>query len=124
MQRVPQPPLNPSLRASEEHDFWPGLVLVVAGAVFLFSGFRHVTGIDTVTGGSAWETQLIHAFSSGGLQHASKSQAAPPPKPADPGEDPSRAAAALDRWSKQQVAASALTWKVRVDTGAKTPCPT
>ena len=118
--RVPQPPVDRTLRAREGHDFWSGIVVALAGAVVVFCGARHLTNVDTVDGNTAWETQLVKAFSSGGLQYPD--QAAPPPPPkldelANPGE-------ALDRWAKQQAKVQPPAWKIRVDLGAKTPCPT
>ena len=118
--RVPQPPVNPALRARERHDFWPGFVAAVAGAVVVFCGARHLTSVDTVDGDTAWETQLIKAFSSGGVHYASE-QAPPPPPNLEGVANP---AEVLDRWAKQQANAKPLTWKVRVDAGAQTPCPT
>jgi hypothetical protein len=120
MKRIPQPPVNPALRARERHDFWPGFVAALAGVVVAFSGARHLTGVDTVDGNAASETQLVKAFSSGGVQYAD--QLAPPPPPdfnatANPAE-------ALERWAKQQANAAPPTWKVRVDTTAAAPCPT
>jgi len=120
MRRIPQPPVNPALRARERHDFWPGFVAALAGAVVVFCGARHLTGVDTVDGNTAWETQLIMAFSSGGVQYAD--QQAPPPPPNF--NDTANPAEALDRWAKQQANAAPPTWKVRVDTAAATPCPT
>ena len=119
-QRVPQPPMNPASRALERHDFWPGFVAAVAGTVVVFCGARHLTSVDTVDGNTAWETQLVKAFSSGGVQYGN--QQAPPPPPslegvANPDE-------VLDRWAKQQANFQPPSWKVRVDAGAKTPCPT
>ena len=118
--RVPQPPVNPSLRALERHDFWPGFVAAVAGLVVLLCGAGRLTNVDTSDGGTASEAQLIKAFSSGGLQFAD--QLAPPPPPNF--NAASNPAEALDRWAKQQAAARSPTWKIRVDPGAKTPCPT
>ena len=118
--RVPQPPMNPALRAQERHDFWPGLVLAIAGLALAFCGAQHRTAVDTAEGGMAWETQLVMAFSSGGVQCASHQAPPPPPKLeglANPGE-------ALDRWARQLANAKAPAWKIRVDTSAKTPCPT
>lgn len=118
--RVPQPPVNRALRAREGHDFWPGFVAALAGAVVVFCGARHLTNVDTVEGSTAWETQLVKAFASSGLQYPDQVAPAPPPKldnVANPGE-------ALDRWAKQQAGFKPPTWKVRVDTSAKTPCPT
>ena len=116
MQRVPQPPVNPALRDAERHDFWPGFVAVLIGVVLTFCGARHLTNIDTVDGGNAWETQLIMAFAFDGLQYADRIAPPPPPR----GDDPE----ALERWARQNRSAEAPTWKVRVDTAARTPCPT
>jgi hypothetical protein len=108
------------LRDTELHDFWPGLIAAVVGVVLIFCGARHLTDVDTAGGDTAWETQLIQAFSSGGVQYADQLRAPPPPML----DDSAAAAAALDRWAKLQANASPPTWKVRIDTGAKTPCPT
>lgn len=118
--RIPQPPVNPALRARERHDFWPGFVVTLAGLVLAFSGARHMTGVDTVDENAATEIQLVKAFSSGGLQYPD--QIAPPPPPNL--ENVADAGAALDRWAKQQANAVSPAWKIRVDVGAKTPCPT
>jgi hypothetical protein len=114
--RVPQPPLNPALRDREHNDFWLGFVTVLIGVVLTFCGARHLTGVPTVDGGTAWETQLIMAYCFDGLQYAAR--LAPPPPPE--GDDP----AALERWARQNANTPEPTWKVRVDTAAKTPCPT
>ena len=116
MRRVPQPPLNPALRDLERHDFWPGFVAALFGIILTFCGARHLTNVDTVDGGTAWETQLVKAFSFDGLQYPDQVAAPPPPR----GDDPE----ALERWARQNRDAKAPTWKVRVDTAAKTPCPT
>jgi hypothetical protein len=120
MLRIPQPPVNPALRAREIHDFWPGFVATVAGLVVVFCGARHLTGVETVDGDIAWETQLIKAFTSGGVQYASQQ---PPPAPpnlegvANPDE-------ALARWAKEQDDRQPPAWKIRVDLGAQAACPT
>jgi len=116
MKRVAQPPLNPALRDREETDFWGGFILAVIGGILIFGGARHVTGVETVSGGSATETQLMKAYSFSGLQFPD--QVAPPRPPQ--GND----LAALDRWMKQNSHRAEPTWKVRVDPGAKTACPT
>jgi len=118
--RVPQPPINPASRAPEHHDFWPGFIAALAGAIVVFCGARHLTNVDTADGGTAWETQLVKAFSSGGVQYASQVKPPEPPKL----DDPAAEAEALDRWSKQQASWQPPTWKIRVDTSATTPCPT
>ncbi len=118
--RVPQPPLNKAARALERHDFWPAFVVLVAGAAVAFCGARHLTSLDTTSGDTAWETQLIKAFSSSGLQYASQLPPPPPPKT----DNLANPAEALDRWAQQQANIPPPAWKVRVDAGAKTPCPT
>jgi len=112
--------MNPALRDVEHHDFWPGFIAAVAAAVLLFCGARHLTAIETVDGSTAWETQLVKAYSSGGLQYPQQISPPPPPKL----DDPAAAAAALERWQRQNAHPVAPSWKVRVDTAAKTPCPT
>jgi len=120
-QRVPQPPVDPAQRDAERHGFWPGFSILLIGALLVFGGAQRLTGLDTVEGNSAWETQLIKAFSSGGLQYADQLA---PPAPPRPTGDPAADAAALARWDKEQTGATPPSWRVRVDTGAKTPCPT
>ncbi len=119
MKRILQPPVNPALRNPERHDFWPAFVALVAGVVLASYGARHLTEVDTVGGSSAWETQLVQAFSSGGLQYPEQVPPPPPPK-VDGLENP---AEVLERWARQQ-ASPPPDWKVRVDVSAKTPCPT
>jgi hypothetical protein len=118
--RVPQPPLNPAARDAERHDFWPGFIVCCIGGILAFAGLKHLTGIETVEGGAAREIQLVKAFASGGLQFPKHVPPPPPPRMDDPGA----AAQALDRWARENSAAKRPSWKVRVDTGAKTPCPT
>jgi hypothetical protein len=118
--RVPQPPVNPALRDLERHDFWPGFITAIIGVLLLFCGARHLTGVDTVEGSTAWETQLVKAFSVGGLQYADQMPPPAPPKL----DDPAATAEALDRWARENAQAAPPSWKVRVDTGAKKACPT
>jgi hypothetical protein len=113
LKRVPQPAVNPALRDVERHAFWPGFAAVLIGLILAFCGARHLTAIETVAGGTAWETQLMKAYASGGLQYP---KAIPPPPDGDP--------AALERWVQQYANAGQPRWKVRVDTAATTPCPT
>jgi hypothetical protein len=120
IRRVPQPPVDPALRDLERHDFWPGFAAALVGLILLYCGLRHLTVVETVDGGTARESQLVKAFSSGGLQYPQQIAPAPPPRLADA----SAQAEALDRWARQQANAEPPRWKVRVDTGAKTPCPT
>jgi hypothetical protein len=118
--RVSQPPVNPALRDLERHDFWPGFIATLMGVALVFCGARHLTSVDTAEGSTAWETQLIKAFSVGGLQYADQMAPPAPPKL----DDPTGSAEALDRWARENAHATPLTWKVRVDTGAKKACPT
>ncbi len=120
MKRVPQPPVDRAARAVEAHEFWPGFVTVVVAAGLVFCGARHLTGVDTVEGSTAWETQLVKAFSTGALQYADRLPPPPPPKL----DDPAANAEALARWVNQRDKPPTPEWKVRVDTEAKTPCPT
>jgi hypothetical protein len=118
--RIPQPPVNAALRAPERHEFYVGFIVALAGLILVIGGTRHLTSVDTVDNASASEIQLVKSFSSGGLQFPG--HAAPPPPPDLEGVD--NPGEALDRWAKQQARATPPTWKVRVDLGAKTPCPT
>jgi len=121
MKRIPQPPVQPALRPTEAHGFWPGFVALVFGCVLTLAGARHMTSIETVDGATALHTQLIKAFSSGGLRYASQ-VSTPPPKVDD--ADPGATAEAWERWQRKQAVSSSPGWKVRVDTGAHDPCPT
>lgn len=96
------------------------MVAAVGGLIILFCGARHLTGVETMEGDTAWETQLVKAFSSGGVRYASEQAPLPPPDfnaSANPAE-------ALDRRAKQQADVQPPTWKIRVDARAVTPCPT
>jgi hypothetical protein len=117
-QPLPQPPVNAQLRDPERHDFWPGFILAAVAGLLLFCGARHVTGVETTEGETAREDQLVKAFSNGGLQMATA------PKPPDPAafDDPSLAAAALERFEREQAESPRV--KYRVNTGAVDPCPT
>ncbi len=117
VKRIPQPSIDPAQRPCERHEFWPGFGVAVVAGVLAWCGARHLTAIETVDGSTAWETQLIKAYSSGGLKYP---ELAPPPPPRP--DDPMSGRAALEQWARQ--AAQKPAWKVRVDTEAKTPCPT
>ena len=118
MQRVAQPPIQPSQRPAERAEFWPGFILSIIGLLVLLAGTQHLTGVDTTDGGTARETQLMKAFASGGLEMV---EAAPLP---DPGAfaDPAQAAAAIEQW--ERASARSTGPKFRVNTGAANPCPT
>jgi hypothetical protein len=117
--RIPQPPIQPGLRDAERHEFWVGFIVSVLALLLLLVGATHLTGVDTTEGNSARETQLIKAFSSGGLQQVDRN---PPPRPPDP-NDPS-SFAAHEEQSQRALAAKGPRWKVLVNLGASTPCPT
>jgi hypothetical protein len=116
--RVEQPPVNPFARDTERHEFWPGFVLALIGLLVVVCGARHLTEVETLNGNTAWETQLVRAFSSGGLQYGN---AAPLPGAEEPIEPAIREPPTA---SSQRSVASGGRWKVRVNTDAKTPCPT
>ena len=118
--RIEQPPIQPALRDPERHDFWTGFVLALIGLIVLVCGARHLTGIDTTDGESAWETQVVKAFSNGGIRLVDL-QAVPPPPPPD---DPAARARAAEQLERSLARASGPRWKVKVDTGASAPCPT
>jgi hypothetical protein len=119
--RVQQPPIQPAARDKEHHDFWPGFICGLVGLIVLFVGAFHITGVETTDGNSASEPQLIKAFSSGGIQYADLTVrppirggpdsppgmfVPPPPEPAD------------------ESFAPGPRWRVKVNLGANTPCPT
>ena len=120
MKRIPQPPVNAAVARAGAHDFWPGFVVALAGVAVVFCGARHLTSVDTADGNTASETQLVKAFSSGGVQYASEQAPPPPPNL----EDVANPAEALDRWARQQANVQPPAWKIRVDLGAKAACPT
>ncbi len=112
---IDQPPINPTLRPRERHDFWPGFIFVLLGLLVLFCGTRHMTCLDTVEGNSAWEAQLVKAFTSGGLEYTMPSSVAPP-APDDPASEA--------RMAEQMTRPKSAKLNSRVNTGAQNPCPT
>ena len=116
--RLPQPPVNPLLRNTEQRDFWPGAVVAAIALILLFCGARHLTSVETLDGGSAWEAQLVQAFARGGLQFQNASLNLGPATFADP----AAAAAAMDKAAR--VADLPLRARYRVNTSAVDPCPT
>jgi hypothetical protein len=117
--RIEQPPIQPALRDPERHDFWPGFICGLIGLIVLLCGVRHMTGVETTDGGGAWEFQLVKAFSSGGIKFVDLSAPPAPPNP----DDPAAAARAQEQLDKL-THLTGPRWKVKVDLGAKTPCPT
>ncbi|MBI5383868.1 MAG: hypothetical protein HZA90_04190 [Verrucomicrobia bacterium] len=118
-ERVAQPPIQPALRDPERHDFWPGFVGALMGVIVLLCGAFHLTGLETTDGGTAREAQLVTAFAMGGVQWKDLSAPTAPAKD----EDPAATARALEELEKR-VNEGGPRWVIRVDTGAKTPCPT
>ena len=118
--RIEQPPIQPALRDPERHDFWMGFVLALIGLIVLLCGARHLTGIETTDGHSAWETQVVKAFSTGGIRLLDLTAVPPPPPP----DDPAARARAEEQIQRSLARATGPRWKVKVDTGANTPCPT
>ena len=118
MTRIPQPPVDPLRRDPEHHDFWPGFILVVIAIALIGTGATHVTSVETTDGDSAWEAQLIKAFSCGGLL---VEDAVPVTDPAL-FDDPAAAAAALEELA--QAEEGSFLFKYVVNTGASDPCPT
>jgi hypothetical protein len=116
--RVPQPPVNPLVRNTEQHDFWPGAVVAAIALIILFCGAHRVTSMDTLDGESARESQLVKAFARGGLQFQEASAKLDPVAFADP----AAAAAAMDKASR--IADLPLRERYKVNTGAVDPCPT
>jgi len=117
--KVTQPVIQPALRCPEHHDFWTGFVAAALAVLLLLTGAGHITGVETTEGNSARETQLIRAFSRGGIQRVETSS---PPRPPDP-DDPS-AMASYREQSQRAMASKGPRWKVLVNLGAATPCPT
>ena len=89
---------------------------MIIGVLIIFCGTRHMTGLDTIDGNSAWEFQLVKAFTSGGLEYTIPGALAEPPPP----DDPAAEARAAEQMSQPK--SSKLVY--RVNTGAQNPCPT
>lgn len=120
IQQTPQPPINRLTRQTEEHDFWTGTVVAVIGLLFFIVGLRHLTGIETLDGNSAWETQIVKAFSTSGLRYGESTAAVSPALP----DISAEAKSPLDHFNKAGTKKSHSIGRVRVDAGASTPCPT
>jgi hypothetical protein len=116
--KVPQPPIQREARDPERHSFWPGSAAVLIGLAVLVCGARHITSVETTEGDAVREAQLVKAFSSGGIQYVDLSVPAPPPDVTDP----VAMAQYLERLDRQALAGP--KWKVKVNAGANTPCPT
>jgi hypothetical protein len=116
--RIPQPPIRPRQRGTEDRDFWPAFIVVVVAILLLYTGANHQTRLETLDGHAASATQLIQAFATGGLIFEQ------PAIPSDPAlfDDPILAAAEMDRAA--EIADLPLRDRYRVNTGAVDPCPT
>jgi len=88
---VPQPPINRRVRPNEAHDFWPGAVVALIGILVLVGGLARVTGVETLEGDAAWETQLVRAFSVGGLKYTAPGTPTLDGAPPDPDIGPTAA---------------------------------
>lgn len=117
--RVPQPAIDRARRPTEGHEFWPAFVFALIGLLLAVGGGLRLTGVETTGGGTAWEVQLVRAFSNGGLRYAEIAASGGLPDPSDP----TGAQAAFRRAEDWRRAGEARS-KVRVDLGATTPCPT
>ena len=117
MQRVPQPPVNPALRDVERHDFWPGFVAALIGIILMFCGARHLTG----GGYGGWRQRLGNPVDQSlCLRRPAICRSRWRRPRRREGMTPRRSNAGPGRTATTE----APTWKVRVDTAAKTPCPT
>ena len=116
MQRVPQPSVNPALRELERHDFWPGFIAALIGIILTFCGARHLTDVDTVMAAPPGKRSWSKPFPSMACNTPIRLRR---PRPRE-GMIPKRSNAGPDKTATTE----APTWKVRVDTAAKTPCPT
>ena len=112
--------MNPRQRATERHEFWPGFIVGIMGLLVLVCGAGHATRIETTEGGTAWEWELVRAFTSGGLQAVDMQE------PPDPSvyTDPGRMAQAMEQWERTRTGSGSAGLKYRVNPNAQTPCPT
>jgi len=110
--------MSPGARDPERHVFWSGAILVIIGVILITSGAVRSTGLETADGGTAREYQLVKSFAYGGLHLA------PPPAAPDPAkfEDPAEAAAAMERFARDERERPRI--KYVVNTEAVDPCPT
>lgn len=118
MARIPQPPMQADRRDPEEHGFWLPFAIVLVAASLLLLGTRHVTSLETEGGEAARETELIKAFSRGGLERVSAATTFAPAL----FDDPAALAVVLERMAGDSAQSSRLRY--RVNTGAVDPCPT
>jgi hypothetical protein len=105
-------------RDSEQHDFWLPFAIVLIAVSLLLVGTRHITGLETESGEAARETELIKAFSKGGLERVA------PVTTFEPAlfNDPAALAVVMERMAVESAQSSRLRY--RVNTGAADPCPT
>lgn len=93
--------------------------MALIACVLFFAGAKHTTRVASDGDDNATETQLVKAFTAGGL-HASPSVAVPDLASY---ADPSEAAAALERMARQKEEAT-FPIRYKVVLGAADPCPT
>jgi hypothetical protein len=116
--RIPQPPIAPLKRDTEDRDFWPAFAVALAAVFLLYAGTNHRTSLMTQDGDSASAMELIRSFATGGLHFEV------PSLTLDPAliDDPMQAAVAMDHAAAQ--ADLPLRARYRVNTGTADPCPT
>jgi len=116
--RIPQPPISAATRDPERHSFWTGAVIAAAAVLLLVCGAGRPTSLETAEGDTATEQQLVKSFAYGALRLA------PPPSPPDPAryEDPAEAAAAMEKFARDEQERPKI--KYVVHTSVVDPCPT
>ncbi|MCX8109008.1 MAG: hypothetical protein N3G20_09410 [Verrucomicrobiae bacterium] len=113
-------PPEPKPDPAGQGQFWAGGTIAIIGLFLIVVGLRHVTGVETLEGDFARETQLVRAFTTGGLKY--DSQAAPAESP---GQATPRRPGAIPGYTDQaNPPKPPRTGRVRVDPTALTPCPT
>lgn len=118
--RVSQPPIDREKRCSESRPPWPGLVVVLLGAVCAGIGWGRLTQVQTIEGNATREPQINLAFAHGGLTKARN-----PAFESEAGVD-------LPPWIQGQGGFRAQpetftplsTKNLRINLQAKSPCPT
>jgi len=120
--RIPQPPIEPFARETERRSPWPALAVAVLAILLVGLGVDRLTNAETLTGDSAVETQVNRAFASGGIRYVDPNavQASAPPGFEIPPWIPMDGAPKVARIPPTPSGHSPL----RLDLGAKDPCPT